>query len=82
MLEESEERFMPRASGAHPRDVEPIGDVEITSQLAEEESPIGAVPHVDESYAFPTGEQEVDLGFSDVEAAADQLAAEGPGRAP
>ena len=82
VLEESEERFMPRPSGAHPRDVEPIGELEITSQLAEEESPIGAVPDVDESYDFPTGEREVDLGYSDVAAAADQLADEGPGRAP
>ena len=82
VLEESEERFMPRPSGAHPRDVEPIGDLEITSQLEEEESPIGAVPDVEESFQFPTGEREVDLGLPDVQAAADQLADEGPGRAP
>jgi tetratricopeptide (TPR) repeat protein len=80
--EDSTEHFMPRPSGAHPRDIETIGELEITSQLPEEESPIGAVPDVDETFTFPTGEREVDLGSDDVRDAADQLADEGPGRAP
>ena len=80
--EDSTERFMPRPSGAHPRDIETIGELEFQSQLEEEESPIGAVPDVDESFEFPTGEREVDLGADDVRDAAGQLADEGPGRAP
>jgi tetratricopeptide (TPR) repeat protein len=83
LVEQSDEQFMPRASGAHPRDVEVIGELDIKSQLEEEESPIGAVPDVDdEPDSLPTGEREVDLGLADVRDAADQLAAEGPGRAP
>jgi len=80
--EESTEHFMPRPSGAHPYDIETIGELEIQSQLDEEESPIGAVPEVDETFQFPTGEREVDLGADDVRDAAGQLADEGPGRAP
>lgn len=83
LVEQSDDQFMPRPSGAHPRDVEVIGELDIRSQLEEEESPIGAVPDVDdEPDALPTGERQVDLGLADVRDAADQLAAEGPGRAP
>jgi tetratricopeptide (TPR) repeat protein len=81
-IEQSDERFMPRPSGAHPRDVETIGDLEFTSRLKDAESPIGAVPDTSALDELPTGEREVDLGFADVRDAAGQLADEGPGRAP
>jgi len=82
VLEQADDRFMPRPSGAHPRGVESIGELDIQSRLEEEEPPIGSVRAADEEpYQFPTGEQEVDLGFGGETDAAGQRTDEAPGGA-
>jgi len=85
-LERDTDEFMPRASQAVAFDVEQIGEVEIASQLSDEAPLIGGESETDEDedFEFPTGEQEVDLGFteagaseSEVEPVAEAPAAEG-----
>ena len=69
-VEKATDDFLPRVSQTPPLDIEQYPDIEISSQLPEEEPLIGGAkaPPEDEPYQFPTGEQreqEVDLGFAE-----------------
>jgi tetratricopeptide (TPR) repeat protein len=74
-VERTTDDFMPRASQAVPFDVEQIGDVDIASQLPDEAPLIGGASDTveDEEYEFPTGEQEVDLGFLEPTVSEDEI---------